>query len=129
MEFRQGTASRALLVPARSLLVMSGESRLAWAHYIPHRKGDWVDGALVPRPQRRVSLTYREVGCRSMSRRPTGAISSVNGGLLWRQPAVTASPPGLRPCPTWHQQILEDAQGKIILRQSPLASTAMTPGQ
>ena len=62
MEFRQAAASRALLVPARSLLVMGGESRLAWAHYIPHRKGDWVDGALVPRPQRRVSLTFRMVG-------------------------------------------------------------------
>jgi hypothetical protein len=30
-------------------------------HYIPHRKADWVNGQLMPRAARRVSLTFRQV--------------------------------------------------------------------
>eukprot|EP00873_Tetraselmis_striata_P033272 jgi/Tetstr1/453536/TSEL_040504.t1 len=56
MEFRRDGERRALLLPRRSLLVMAGEARYAWAHYIPHRKSD-----VVPRPPRRVSFTFRKV--------------------------------------------------------------------
>eukprot|EP00898_Chlorokybus_atmophyticus_P003773 jgi/Chlat1/4397/Chrsp29S04535 len=52
---------RALLLPARSLLVFSGEARYAWQHYIPHRKADWIDGKLQPRESCRVSFTFRKV--------------------------------------------------------------------
>ncbi|WIA21419.1 hypothetical protein OEZ85_000633 [Tetradesmus obliquus] len=48
-------------LPPRALLVMGGESRYAWQHYIPHRKADWVNGQLLPRAARRVSLTFRQV--------------------------------------------------------------------
>jgi alkylated DNA repair protein alkB family protein 8 len=66
---RQGRPG-ALALPPRSLLVLSGEARLGWHHYIPHRKSDAVyleaDNAstktdLVPRAARRVSLTFRRV--------------------------------------------------------------------
>ena len=69
MQFRRGQASRALLLPQRSLLVMAGESRLAWAHYIPSHKADCIGGQVVPR-ERRVSLTFRQV--RRGSSRPLG---------------------------------------------------------
>lgn len=45
----------------RSLLVMQGPSRLAYSHHIPARKSDLVDGIVVPRVDRRVSLTFRSV--------------------------------------------------------------------
>ena len=61
MDFRREGARRALLLPPRSLLIMADEARLAWAHYIPHHKADWVGGSLHPR-ERRVSLTFRQVG-------------------------------------------------------------------
>ena len=60
MQFRRGEACRALLLPARSLLIMAGESRLAWAHYIPSHKADAIQGETVPRG-RRLSLTFRQV--------------------------------------------------------------------
>jgi len=59
-----GTASirrAALLLPARSLLVMRGEARYAWSHAIPARRTDWVDARLTERPARRVSATCRIV--------------------------------------------------------------------
>jgi alkylated DNA repair protein alkB family protein 8 len=83
---RQGRPG-ALALPTRSLLVLSGEARLGWHHYIPHRKADPVwpgdkeeeegeghggdsgsnnNPELVPRAPRRVSLTLRRV-------RPPGA--------------------------------------------------------
>lgn len=42
---------------------MSGESRYAWQHYIPHRKYDDIPGAPEPtiRPPTRVSITLRRV--------------------------------------------------------------------
>eukprot|EP00241_Pyramimonas_parkeae_P004597 CAMPEP_0114230918 /NCGR_PEP_ID=MMETSP0058-20121206/3740_1 /TAXON_ID=36894 /ORGANISM="Pyramimonas parkeae, CCMP726" /LENGTH=833 /DNA_ID=CAMNT_0001342179 /DNA_START=52 /DNA_END=2553 /DNA_ORIENTATION=- len=63
MEFRRDGARRALVLPPRSLLVMSGESRYAWQHYIPHRKYDDIPGAPEPtiRPPTRVSITLRRV--------------------------------------------------------------------
>mmetsp|Transcript_3516 Transcript_3516/g.12667 ORF Transcript_3516/g.12667 Transcript_3516/m.12667 type:complete len:261 (+) Transcript_3516:123-905(+) len=50
-----------LFMPARSLLIMTGEARLGWMHYIPHRRSDNVEGKEVPRPERRVSLTFRTI--------------------------------------------------------------------
>lgn len=63
MIFRRDGDQRAIFLPPRSLLIMSGEARLAWAHYVPHRKADPVVGqeAPVPRGQRRVSYTFRLV--------------------------------------------------------------------
>eukprot|EP00873_Tetraselmis_striata_P002280 jgi/Tetstr1/422544/TSEL_013352.t1 len=65
MEFRRDGERRALLLPRRSLLVMAGEARYAWAHYIPHRKSDVIGGQagarVVPRPPRRVSFTFRKL--------------------------------------------------------------------
>lgn len=52
---------RAVWLPPRSLLVMAGEARYAWAHYIPHRKEDIVGGRAVRRADRRVSFTFRKV--------------------------------------------------------------------
>ena len=61
MEFRRAGKRRALALPPRSLLIMAGAARLAWAHYIPHHKADRIGGSVQPR-QRRVSLTFRQVG-------------------------------------------------------------------
>ena len=33
-----------ILLPPRSLLVLTGEARYRWQHYIPHRKRDVVVG-------------------------------------------------------------------------------------
>ena len=61
MEFRrEGYEHRALYLPPRSLLIMSGEARYAWQHYIPHRKYDDVEGELLPRGEMRMSYTFRE---------------------------------------------------------------------
>jgi alkylated DNA repair dioxygenase AlkB len=48
------------LLPARSLLVMVGESRYAWKHGIAYRRTDNIAGRIVPRT-RRVSLTLRKI--------------------------------------------------------------------
>jgi alkylated DNA repair protein alkB family protein 8 len=59
---RSGRHPRAVYLPPRSLLIMSGEARWAWEHYIPHRKSDVLtDGKTVTRRGRRVSLTCRTV--------------------------------------------------------------------
>lgn len=57
-----GTARvrKCVLLPRRSLLVISGEARYHWSHGIAPRKQDQVMGQLVPRG-RRVSLTFRHV--------------------------------------------------------------------
>lgn len=61
MEFRRGDAQRiALLLPPRSLLIMAGEARYGWCHYIPHRRSDTVAGERTPRAARRVSFTFRK---------------------------------------------------------------------
>ena len=51
--------SKLLLLPQRSLLIMSGESRYAWLHGVTARKADVVDGHLRDR-ERRISLTFRK---------------------------------------------------------------------
>ena len=61
MEMRKGSEKRAVYLPARSLLIMSGPARYEWQHYIPHRKSDRVCGISIPRAHRRVSLTFRQV--------------------------------------------------------------------
>ncbi|KAL4441225.1 hypothetical protein ABPG77_011462 [Micractinium sp. CCAP 211/92] len=65
---RGGQQPRAVFLPQRTLLVMAGEARYAWQHYIPHRKSDLVVPAcgegppeVVPRAARRVSFTFRQV--------------------------------------------------------------------
>ena len=62
-------AVRRVLLRRRSLLVMAGEGRYAWHHYIPHRKADLVGEELRPRGTR-VSLTMRAVRRGRMCRCP-----------------------------------------------------------
>eukprot|EP00268_Persea_americana_P057238 TRINITY_DN6842_c0_g1_i10.p1 TRINITY_DN6842_c0_g1~~TRINITY_DN6842_c0_g1_i10.p1 ORF type:complete len:380 (-),score=65.01 TRINITY_DN6842_c0_g1_i10:826-1965(-) len=52
---------RAIFLPPRSMLLLSGEARYAWHHYIPHHKVDMVDGLAIRRGSRRVSFTFRKV--------------------------------------------------------------------
>ncbi|XP_027913630.1 alkylated DNA repair protein ALKBH8 homolog isoform X2 [Vigna unguiculata] len=52
---------RAIYLPPRSLLLLSGEARYAWHHYIPHHKIDKVNGNIIRRASRRVSFTFRKV--------------------------------------------------------------------
>lgn len=52
---------RAIYLPPRSLLLLSGEARYAWHHYIPHHKIDKVNGRVIRRASRRVSFTLRKV--------------------------------------------------------------------
>jgi alkylated DNA repair protein alkB family protein 8 len=61
MLFRRGDDVRALLLPPRSLLLLAGEARFAWQHYIPGRMADPVAGRAEPLPRapRRVSFTFR----------------------------------------------------------------------
>lgn len=33
---------RAIYLPPRSMLLLSGEARFAWLHYIPHHKVHWL---------------------------------------------------------------------------------------
>ena len=61
MELRRGGVHRPLHLPPRSLLVLAGEARLAWHHYIPHRRADTIAGRRIPRAHRRVSFTFRRV--------------------------------------------------------------------
>ncbi|KAK7309464.1 hypothetical protein RJT34_06214 [Clitoria ternatea] len=52
---------RVVYLPPRSLLLLSGEARYAWHHYIPHHKIDKVNGKVIRRASRRVSFTLRKV--------------------------------------------------------------------
>ncbi|CAL9028557.1 unnamed protein product [Prunus brigantina] len=52
---------RAIYLPPRSLLLLSGEARYAWNHYIPHHKIDMVKDSVIRRASRRVSFTFRKV--------------------------------------------------------------------
>lgn len=52
---------KTLFLPPRSMLLLSGEGRYAWHHYIPHHKVDTVRGKMVKRASRRVSFTFRKV--------------------------------------------------------------------
>ncbi|CAL8155283.1 unnamed protein product [Prunus armeniaca] len=52
---------RAIYLPPRSLLLLTGEARYAWNHYIPHHKIDMVKDSVIRRASRRVSFTFRKV--------------------------------------------------------------------
>ncbi|KAK9276520.1 hypothetical protein L1049_006054 [Liquidambar formosana] len=52
---------RAIYLPPRSMLLLSGEARYAWHHYIPHHKVDMVKESMIRRGSRRVSFTFRKV--------------------------------------------------------------------
>ncbi|XP_057762678.1 alkylated DNA repair protein ALKBH8 homolog isoform X3 [Arachis stenosperma] len=52
---------KAIYLPPRSLLLLSGEARYAWNHYIPHHKIDKVNGRVIRRASRRVSFTFRKM--------------------------------------------------------------------
>lgn len=58
---KRGMRHAYVLLPRRSLLCIRGEARFAWAHAIPARTTDFVDGRLSLRPERRVSITLRRV--------------------------------------------------------------------
>lgn len=62
MDFRHpdGVRHEGVLLPARSLAVMSGESRYKWEHAICPRTFDVIDGKQVNR-QRRLSITFRKI--------------------------------------------------------------------
>lgn len=62
MTFRHAAtdAHLELVLPARSLLVLSGPARYDWLHAIPGRKSDMIGGERKTR-LRRVSLTFRSV--------------------------------------------------------------------
>eukprot|EP00892_Ulva_mutabilis_P010783 jgi/Ulvmu1/8077/UM004_0314.1 len=60
MDFRRDDVRKCLFLPRRSLVVMSGECRYAWEHYIPHRKADVVNGEAIPRAAFRTSFTFRQ---------------------------------------------------------------------
>ena len=53
-------ATAELLLPARSLLILSGDARYGWAHGIHARRTDVLDGTLLRR-KTRASLTFRKV--------------------------------------------------------------------
>jgi len=55
-----GPLSKAVFLPRRSLVVLTGEARYLWSHGIPFREADLnPEGEAVPR-SRRISLTYRK---------------------------------------------------------------------
>ena len=59
-DMRRDSDRFSLGIPARSLLLMTGEARYAWAHAIAARRTDVFENELVIR-QRRLSLTLRQV--------------------------------------------------------------------
>ncbi|KAB2053781.1 hypothetical protein ES319_A12G210700v1 [Gossypium barbadense] len=54
-------SGKAIYLPPRSMLLLSGEARCAWHHYIPHHKIDKVNETMIRRGSRRVSFTFRKV--------------------------------------------------------------------
>ena len=61
MDFSDGSSkSGAVLLPRRSMLVLSGSSRSTWRHGIAQRRRDMINAATFAR-SRRVSLTFRAV--------------------------------------------------------------------
>ena len=49
-----------ILLPPRSMVILSGPARYIWSHGIPVRLNDHVDGKILPRSER-ISLTFRMV--------------------------------------------------------------------
>jgi alkylated DNA repair dioxygenase AlkB len=60
MQFTTGQEKYDLYLEPRSLVTLSGPARYEWAHAIPARKSDTVNGFKVERG-RRISLTFRTV--------------------------------------------------------------------
>ena len=60
MNFHYGKDTVSIYTRPNSLYVMSGDARYKWAHEMPARKSDIVDGLKIPRG-RRVSVTFRHV--------------------------------------------------------------------
>mmetsp|Transcript_6189 Transcript_6189/g.8618 ORF Transcript_6189/g.8618 Transcript_6189/m.8618 type:complete len:324 (+) Transcript_6189:248-1219(+) len=62
MDFRYpgSTEKKSIVLPRRSMLVLTGSARYEWSHGIAHRKIDCINGVVVQR-KRRVSLTLRKV--------------------------------------------------------------------
>lgn len=60
MRFTNGQEKHELYLEPRSLIILSGPARYEWAHAIPARKSDVVDGIKIERG-RRASLTFRNV--------------------------------------------------------------------
>ncbi len=58
MQFTKGDERQEIYLKPCSLTALSGVARYDWAHAIPARKSDNVDGFKVPR-ERRISLTFR----------------------------------------------------------------------
>jgi alkylated DNA repair protein alkB family protein 8 len=113
MLFRRGDAPeespRALLLPRRSLLILAGEARLAWQHYIPSRLTDALaedaGGGVRRREPRRVSLTFRRAVPAGAARRcdcawphecDTAAADAAAGASSAPQPP---QPPAPQPSP------------------------------
>ncbi|XP_076645942.1 tRNA (carboxymethyluridine(34)-5-O)-methyltransferase ALKBH8 [Halictus rubicundus] len=64
MDFKRGDKKVDILLPSRSLLIMSGEARYAWSHGICPRHNDVVkstDGTTTQSRSTRVSFTFRKV--------------------------------------------------------------------
>lgn len=59
MQNRSTGQRKAVMLPLRSLLLLSGPARYEWSHAIPSRHRDKVDGVFMDRT-RRISLTFRE---------------------------------------------------------------------
>eukprot|EP00467_Chlorarachnion_reptans_P018647 CAMPEP_0114527464 /NCGR_PEP_ID=MMETSP0109-20121206/23633_1 /TAXON_ID=29199 /ORGANISM="Chlorarachnion reptans, Strain CCCM449" /LENGTH=632 /DNA_ID=CAMNT_0001709437 /DNA_START=166 /DNA_END=2064 /DNA_ORIENTATION=- len=62
MDFRypKSTEKKSIILPRRSLLVLTKEARYTWSHGIAHRSFDCLHGNVVKR-SRRVSLTLRRI--------------------------------------------------------------------
>lgn len=60
MQFTREQEKHDLFLEPRSLIILSGPARYEWAHAIPARKADVVDGFKIERG-RRISLTFRNV--------------------------------------------------------------------
>ncbi|KAK2986466.1 hypothetical protein RJ640_029699, partial [Escallonia rubra] len=65
---------RAIFLSPRSMLLLSGEARYAWHHYIPHHKVDIVKDSVVKRGSRRVSFTFREKEDGDLTTGPTKTV-------------------------------------------------------
>jgi alkylated DNA repair dioxygenase AlkB len=63
MELSRAGSSIDILLPLRSLLVLSGEARFHWKHGIRARRSDTYNGVRHPRG-RRVSFTFRKISAK-----------------------------------------------------------------
>lgn len=64
MDFKQAGKKATILLPPRSLLIMSGEARYAWSHAICPRHTDIIEtenGITIQPRETRISFTFRKV--------------------------------------------------------------------